>query len=162
MTTHFEDGENYREYLKFSCQGQGEVGGICSFCSKWAGAPICPKPFPDHPCFPEYHYLPYKQTPKERRDIDDWQPRVQLKKQHASGNLVLSDPESVAAFADKFIVKSKFVVDCLQNLEVIEFKRKKRMDEKARKSMSCQKYCLMRGGACKKSSRGWGGHTISK
>ena len=42
--------------------------------------------------------------------------------------------ESVAAFADKFVVKSKFVVDYLQHLEVMEFKRKKRMEERARES----------------------------
>ena len=39
---------------------------------------------------------------------DDWQPRGQLKKAHASGSVVLSDPESVAKFGDKFIVKPKF------------------------------------------------------
>lgn len=33
-----------------------------------------------------------------------------------------------------FIVKSKFVEDFLQNLEVPEFKRKKRAEEKAKKS----------------------------
>ena len=42
-----------------------------------------------------------------------------------SGSVVLSDPESVARFGDKFIVKPKFVVDYLQHLEVIEFKKKK-------------------------------------
>lgn len=118
------------------CQGHAEVGGICSFCSKWAGTPIVrrPKPFLDNSCLPECHYLSYKQTPKERRDIDDWQPRVQLRKQRASGNLILSNPDGVAAFADKFIVKSKFVVDYLQHREVIEFKKMKRMEEKARES----------------------------
>lgn len=75
-----------------------------------------------------------QQTSNEGREVDDWQPRVQLKKQHASGTVVLTDPESVAAFADKFIVKSKFVVDHLHHLEVMEFKRKKRMEEKARES----------------------------
>ena len=36
-----------------------------------------------------------------------------------------SDPESVARFGDKFIEKPKFVVDYLQHLEVIEFKRRR-------------------------------------
>ena len=134
MSEHYEEGENYREFLKFSCQG--EVGRVCSFCSEWAGPPMgrCPKPYPDHSCLPEYHYLPYQQTLNEGREVDDWQPRVQLKNQHASGAVVLTDPESVAAFADKFIVKSKFVIDHLHRLEVMEFKRKKRMEEKARES----------------------------
>ena len=38
-------------------------------------------------------------TPGEGRDPDDWQPRVQLKKEHSSGRLLMSDPESVAAFS---------------------------------------------------------------
>ena len=47
---------------------------------------------------------------------------------------VLSDPESVARFGDKFIVQPKFVVDYLQHLEVMEFKKKKRLEERARES----------------------------
>ena len=47
-----------------------------------------------------------------------------MKKAHASGSVVLYDPESVARFGDKFIVKPKFVVDYLQHLEVIELKKK--------------------------------------
>ena len=100
----------------------------------WTTLGRCPKPYPDHSCLPEYHYLPYQQTLNEGREVDDWQPRVQLKKQHASGAVALTDPESVAAFADKFIVKAKFVIDHLRHLEVMEFKRKKRMEEKARES----------------------------
>ena len=46
----------------------------------------------------------------------------------------MSNPESVAAFSDKFIVKAKFVVDYLKHLEVMEFKKKKRAEERARES----------------------------
>ena len=46
----------------------------------------------------------------------------------------MSDPESVAAFSDKFIVKATFVVDYLKHLEVMEFKKKKRAEERARES----------------------------
>ena len=74
------------------------------------------------------------ETPGEGRDPDDWQPRVQLKKEHSSGRLLMSDPESVAAFSDKFIVKAKFVADFLKHLEVMEFKKKKRVEERARES----------------------------
>ena len=56
--------------------------------------------------------------------------------------MVLSDPESVALFANKFIVKSKFVVDYLQHLEVLEFKRKKRAEEKAKLSREEDYPCL--------------------
>ena len=67
------------------------------------------------------------------RSFPDWINNIK-KKEHGSGRLVLSDPESVALFADKFILKSKFVVDYLQHLEVLEFKRKKRAEEKAKLS----------------------------
>lgn len=134
LNEHYEEGENYREFLKLSCQEK--VGEICSFCCEWTGPPRerYPKQVPDHSCLPEYHYLSYQKTPKEGHDPDDWQPRVQAKKEHGSGRLVLSDPESIALFAVKFIVKSKFVVDYLQHLEVLEFKRKKRTEEKAKLS----------------------------
>ena len=97
-----------------------------------------PKPFPDHSCLPEYHYLPYNNTPREGRNPDDWQPRVQLKKERGSGRLVLSDSESVAAFSDKFIVKPKFVVEHLKHLEVVDFKKKKRAEERAKESQKAK------------------------
>ena len=46
----------------------------------------------------------------------------------------MSDAESVAAFSDKFIVKAAVVVDYLRNLEVIQFKKKKRTEERAKES----------------------------
>jgi len=93
MNEDYEEGENYREFLKLSCQGK--VGEICSFCCEWTGPSIerYPKPVPDHSCLPEYHYLSYQETPKEERDSDDWQPRVQATKEHGSGRLVSSDPD---------------------------------------------------------------------
>lgn len=93
---------------------------------EWTGSQIerFPKPFLDHACLPKYHYLPYQQTPNGGRDPDDCQPRVQLKKTHASGSIVLSDSKSVARFGDKLIVKPKFVVDYIQHLEVMEFKKR--------------------------------------
>ena len=137
-TEHYEEGENYREFLKFSCREK--VGANCSFCKEWTGPLIdkCPKPFPDHSCLPEYHYLPYNNTPREGRNPDDWQPRVQLKKERGSGRLVLSDSESVAAFSDKFIVKPKFVVEHLKHLEVVDFKKKKRAEERAKESQKAK------------------------
>lgn len=88
---------------------------------------------------PEYHYLPYNNTPREGRNLDDWQPRVQLKKERSSGRLVLSDSESVAAFSDKFIVKPKIVVEYLTHLDVVDFKnKKKRAEERAKESLKAK------------------------
>ena len=134
ITEHYDEGENYREFLKFSC---GEkVGANCSFCKEWTGPLV--QPFPDHSCLPEYHYVPYNNTPRECRNPDDWQPRKQLKKERGSGRLVLSDSESVAAFSDKFIVKPKFVVEHLKHLEVVDFKKKKRAEERAKEGQKAK------------------------
>ena len=83
----------------------------------------CPKPFPDHSCLPEYH-IPYQQTPNEGRDVDDWQPRV-LKKQHASGTLALTRKKT-NSLSNQSLWSIKH--------QVMEFKRKKRMEERARES----------------------------
>ena len=56
-----------------------------------------------------------------------------------SGSVVLSDPESVAKFGDKFIVKPKFVVDYLQHLEVIELKKNWRLEERTRERKGQEK-----------------------
>ena len=61
-----------------------------------------------------------------------------MKKERGSGRLVLSDSESVAAFSDKFIVKPKFVVGHLKHLEVVDFKNKKRAEERAKESQKAK------------------------
>lgn len=44
------------------------------------------------------------------------------------------DQESVAAFSDKLVTKSKSVIDYLQQLELIQFRNKKRGEEWQRKA----------------------------
>lgn len=88
------------------------------------------KPFPNRACLPDYHHLPYNETPQKGREPDDWQPRVQLKKEHGAGTVVLSDAESIAALWDRFIVMAALVVDYLYHHNVIEFKKKKRAEER--------------------------------
>ena len=63
---------------------------------------------------------------------------LQLKKERSSGRLVLSDSESVAAFSDKFIVKPKIVVEYLTHLDVVDFKKKKRAEERAKESLKAK------------------------
>ena len=127
-----EEGENYREFLHLFCQEK--VGESCSFCCEWTGPPRerYPSPVPDHCCLPEYHNLSYQKT-KITKWQDNWQPRLQARKGYASDGLVLSNPESVALFANKFIVKSKLVGDDLQHFEVLEFKGKKEQKKRRRK-----------------------------
>ena len=61
-----------------------------------------------------------------------------MKKERGSGRLVLSDSESVAAFSDKFIIKPTFVVEHLKHLAVVDFKKKKRADERAKESQKAK------------------------
>lgn len=133
IASHYEEGENYREYLKYSCQEK--VGNDCAVCCEWTGPIIkrCPKPFPDHASLPEYHYKSYNATPVDGRSPDDWQPRVQLRKAHSDGTIDLSNSESVSAFADKFVVQPRHIVDYVQHLQVLEFKKGKRREEQAQK-----------------------------
>ena len=63
---------------------------------------------------------------------------VQLKKERGSWRLVLSDSESVAAFSDKFIVLPKFVVEHLKHLDVVDFEKKKRGEERAKESQKAK------------------------
>lgn len=86
VNEHYEDRENLKEFLNLSCQEK--VGDSCSFCFEWTRSPIerYPKPVPDYSCLPEYHYLSYQKTPKQVRDPDDWQPRVQVTKEHRNGH----------------------------------------------------------------------------
>ena len=146
MCEHYEEGDNYREYVKFSCSDK--TSKACSFCNEWSGPSIerCPKPYPGYSCLPEFHYLHYSETPKKNRD--DFQPRTQSKKAHESGELTLSVSENVAAFADKFIVKTSLVVEYLRHIEVKEFKKKKRAEKakekpKIAKEKKCEDYDWM-------------------
>ena len=61
-----------------------------------------------------------------------------MKKERGSGRLVLSDSESVATFSDKFIGKPKLVVEHVKHLEVVDFKKKKRAEERAKESQKAK------------------------
>ena len=52
--------------------------------------------------------------------------------------LVFSDSESVATFSDKFIVKLRIVVECLTHLDVVDFKKKKKAEERAKESLKAK------------------------
>lgn len=58
---------------------------------------------------------------------------MQSKKEHGGGNIELSNSESVSAFADKFIVQQRHVVDHLQHFQVLKLKEKKKSKNEHRK-----------------------------
>lgn len=134
MTNHYDEGDNYREYVRFTCQEK--VGQSCSYCVSWVGPEIhrTPRPYPNHSVLPDYHYLPYRQTPTEDRFVDDWQPRVQLKEAFSLEKVSSSEPESISTKSDKYIAKPKYVLDYVRHLEVKESRRQKRMEENAREA----------------------------
>lgn len=71
----------YLEYLKGSCEG--ESGERCDYCTSHefccSSITRIPKPYPDvQRC--GFHYLAAKDTPTADRSVDDYHPRVQLKK----------------------------------------------------------------------------------
>ena len=131
---HFEIGELYMEYLKGSCTDSGD---LCEWCSShvWVGPQLLrvPKPYPDYSRLPSYHYLPGKDTPTnvdgKKREVDDMQPRVQLKKLHKNGG-----DADIAEFCNKYIGKEVCAKKYLQHLDVLFLKKDKR-----KKGKVCEK-----------------------
>ena len=77
IASHFHVGELYVEYRITNCLLEGE---LCSFCSEnpWVGPEIdmVPRPVPGE----NGKFIPVDETPTADRQIDDFQPRVQLAK----------------------------------------------------------------------------------
>lgn len=87
LKQHMQVGELYLEYLKGECKQTSGV--MCDFCTEFPPSVealgAVPRPKPDGEVLPELCYLPYDQTPTAtsygaRREVDDYQPRVQIKK----------------------------------------------------------------------------------
>ena len=129
VLTHFEIGEKYMEYTKCS-----DIANECQFCKDHPvrGPPVTlvPKPYPDHSLLPEYHYLHSSVTPLttdgEKREIDDFQPRIQLKRALRNGSLDISDEESVLQFCDKYLIEKELLLKCTEHFLYTELMKKKR------------------------------------
>ena len=60
------------------------------------------------------------------REVDDWQPRANIKKLFKEGKICLEDKESITEFAHKFCVEEKHVVAYvrhLHNLQILQTMR---------------------------------------
>ena len=86
--------------MKFECKG--EHGTRCDFCedSEWIGSActfVFP-PIPDESMQSEYHRKHVRDTPAQingcMREVDDLQPRIQIKKAVKESNLSLDDEEN--------------------------------------------------------------------
>ena len=67
---------------------------LCEFCK--SSRPVTSevarvrRPFPDHNC-EGLHYCSLEETPSEGREVDDYQPRVVLRKLFAEGKFLQSE-----------------------------------------------------------------------
>ena len=132
MNTHCEIGEMYFEYLKGSCEGGDER------CSYWVSHDCCcasvnqvPRPYPDESSCS--HYLAVNDTPNTGQNIDDYHPRVQMKKIFAGNKQYFDDPNNIKQFSKKYILPEDAVRKYVDHMKLLELKREKRAKEKAQK-----------------------------
>lgn len=139
-TLEVQVGELYLEYIKGDCQNKNNT--LCGFCAKFPssapGLARVPRPIPDQKALPELCYLPFDKTPTvtssgSQRDVDDYQPRAQIKKKFEDGTLALDDAESIGMFSKTFAVEESLTRKYLEHLEYIRLKKEKRSEERKRK-----------------------------
>lgn len=136
---HVQVGELYLEYMKGDCQQNSGV--LCEFCTKFPPSKDSlhhvPRPMPDETTLPDLKYLPFDQTPSTSpegrpREIDDYQPRAQIKRHVEEGKLALDDSESIVEFSKTFAVPETYVRKYLEHLQYLAVKKSKRKDERKR------------------------------
>lgn len=140
MDQHTRKGEKYLEYLKFSCKDNGH---ICTFClqSGWTGPPCSriPEPMPDYES-DKFKYLHVAKTPtevdKEIRQVNDMNPRVQLKAWFAEGQLTTKNTEKISEFSRLYAIKEDIIVNALTELEQSQFRKEVRLMENKRKRVT--------------------------
>ena len=120
---HIRIGNKCLEFVKFACENDSVDGSLCLHCSKsgWIDC-VCqriPEPMPDYEST-KYKYMHVRDTPNivdgKPRTVDDFNPRVQLKKQYEQGTVKAEDPSTITTFAKKFIVNECAVKACLDDL----------------------------------------------
>ena len=134
---HCQKGELYIEFLKGSCQKLDEE--CCKVCLEWSGpaTSYVPRPYPDY-SKAGYHYMPARNTPivdqhGKPREIDDFQPRAQLRKLYCNGEISSSDEVKIHECREKYIVDEVLVrsfILHLEHLDLLKRKREKQQSEK--------------------------------
>ena len=115
-------------------------GDPCDFCVKYPklndSLQRIPRPKPDNGVLPKLQYLRYDETPTTSqgtpRPIDDYQPRVQLRKWFDEAKISLEDSASITKFSRKFAVEEELIRKYLQHLQYLQMKKTKRANERAR------------------------------
>ena len=135
MNTHCEIGEMYFEYLKGSCEEESDerceycISHDCCCCS----VKRVPRPYPDQESS-GYHYLTVNDTPNTGRSIDDYHPRVQMKKIFAENKHYFDHPNNIEQFSKKFLLTEDAIRKYVDHMKLLELKRAKRVKEKAQQA----------------------------
>ena len=111
------------EFLKFSCSTQG-----CWFCAAhpWRNEPIkrVPEPYPNNE---SGSYLHVSETPimvnGKIRDIDDYNPRTQLRLLFEDGAISVGNDDEIKGFAHKYIVDKDMVFSSLKEMKAAKVLR---------------------------------------
>ena len=69
------------------------------------------QPYPDYSKLPNSLYLSLSETPSDRYEPDDFQPRARINRLFEESKLVSGDSEAIREFSDKYIVPQKLVAD---------------------------------------------------
>ena len=119
-------------------------GQKCDYCKTHPS--VCdsvtpvPRPYPDHKKLPIFHYNTHSNTPVYKedgitpREIDDFNPRVQIKKQFECGNLSSGDAEAIKSISRLCIIPEEFVLKRVRHLEYLKLKRTKRAESTKRRA----------------------------
>ena len=97
MEQHCDIGDLFIKFRKNECEIKGEKCEFCqnnpSTCAVVKPVPRPPRPYPDYDQLLKFHYKSWTETPiykddgTTRCEIDDFNPRVHIKKEFESGNL---------------------------------------------------------------------------
>lgn len=94
-----------------------------------------PRPYPNHDLLPTFKYLNGPSTPLYKadgslRDIDDFNPRVQMKALYDSGELNSANTNAVKEPSKRLIIGENLVLKILEHLENLKLKNNKRAEAK--------------------------------
>ena len=82
-----------------------------------------PRPYPDESSCS--HYLAVNDTPNTGRNIDDYHPRVQMKKIFAGNKQYFDDPNNIKQFSKKYIVPEDAVRKYVDHMKLLELNGKR-------------------------------------
>ena len=109
------------EFLKGDCVRITSTKKKCDWCKEHDWTSIkpskrTPRPNPETTKLANHHYLPIANTPIHNdegriREYDDYQPRAQLMKFYAEGNVSSNGNTKIEEFSKKWIVSESLIID---------------------------------------------------